>query len=105
MKPEIEKQTGLEAHPRRARLRAVGLLVGASLALCATAAPATRADDDEQEDCANWPMYNHDRSGTRFNSEENTLRASNIAGLHVKWRLDTPAPVSGTPIVVDEGGH
>jgi polyvinyl alcohol dehydrogenase (cytochrome) len=101
MKPEIEKQTALEAHPRRARLRAVGLLVGASLALCATAAPATRADDDDQEDCGNWPMYNHDRSGTRFNSEENTLRASNIAGLHVKWQRDTPAPVSGTPVVVD----
>jgi len=49
----------------------------------------------------NWPMYGHDVLGTRFNSSETTLGPGNVSGLHIKWRLATPAPVSATPIVKD----
>ncbi len=52
-------------------------------------------------DAADWTMYNYDAAGTRDNTAEHTLAPGNVSGLHVYWQYPTPAPVSGTPIVVD----
>jgi polyvinyl alcohol dehydrogenase (cytochrome) len=106
MKPEMKNQTVPQTHPlrARARTRAVCVLLGATLALCATFVPVTHADggdDAESGDANDWPMFNHDRSGTRFNTAEGALRPSNVSKLHVKWQFSTPAPVSGTPVVAD----
>jgi outer membrane protein assembly factor BamB len=51
---------------------------------------------------ADWPMYNHDPSGSRFNDTETKLGASNIGQADMLWRFEIPdASVSGTPAVVD----
>lgn len=78
-------------------LRASSSLVAGALVLGGTS--VTRADDslDSQSD---WPMYNRDRSGGRYNPIESTISAANVSGLHVKWQFKTPAPVAGTPVVV-----
>lgn len=49
---------------------------------------------------ADWSMYNHDREGSRFASEEHQLGVSNAAQLTPKWTFVTPQPVTGTPAVV-----
>jgi polyvinyl alcohol dehydrogenase (cytochrome) len=51
---------------------------------------------------ADWPMYNHDIAGTRFNPAETTLSPTTVGGLRVLWQLPTPAAVHGTPAVVDD---
>src|SRR5437879_4941495 len=38
-------------------------------------------------DLNDWPMYNHDVLGTRFNSAEKALRPDNVAQLVEKWRF------------------
>jgi polyvinyl alcohol dehydrogenase (cytochrome) len=79
------------------RAHACWSLVAAMLVL--TSASVTRADDDS-DDAADWPSYNHDRLGTRYNAAESTLGTANVGGLRVKWQFTTPAPVSATPVVV-----
>jgi polyvinyl alcohol dehydrogenase (cytochrome) len=53
-------------------------------------------------DPKDWPMYNHDPEGTRFNPAETRLRPDNVGGLHVLWRFPTAGPISGTPAVVND---
>src|SRR4051794_11018460 len=48
-----------------------------------------------------WPMYNHDISGTRTNNAETILGPGNVAGLHTLWNFQTAGTVAGTPAVVD----
>lgn len=48
-----------------------------------------------------WPMYNHDAAGTRYNSAEKELSVATVGGLEVKWSLPTEGPIAGTPAVVD----
>jgi polyvinyl alcohol dehydrogenase (cytochrome) len=49
-----------------------------------------------------WPMYNHDPSGSRFNGAEKKLGAANIGQAEVLWNFQIAnASVSGTPAVVD----
>ncbi|MFI5307200.1 MAG: PQQ-binding-like beta-propeller repeat protein [Polyangiales bacterium] len=79
---------------------AARLLLGAVFALGASSV-ATRVHAQPACDDNDWPMYNHDAAGTRYNASERTLRASNVGGLHVLWQYPTPAPVSGTPVVAD----
>jgi polyvinyl alcohol dehydrogenase (cytochrome) len=50
-----------------------------------------------------WPMYNHDVAGTRYNSAEDQLGPQNVSGLKVQWTFPTKAVVAGTPAVV--GNH
>ena len=85
----------------RQRAWMVGLLTCGALALSAL---SVRADDDPtdpEEEGGDWLSYNHDSKGSRYNSAENTLRASNVSGLQVKWQFPTPAPVTGTPVVAN----
>lgn len=77
--------------------RAGGAVLAALVVL--SGASAARADD-ALDSLNDWPMFNRDRAGTRFNSAESTLSAANVGGLHVKWQLNTPAPVAATPVVV-----
>jgi polyvinyl alcohol dehydrogenase (cytochrome) len=100
----VETKRHIESRRTR-RARAIGLLLG-TVALCAASAAVTRAagDDDEcdsDSDSQDWPMYNRDRAGTRFNSAEATIGRGNASDLHIKWQYATPAPVTGTPIVSD----
>jgi polyvinyl alcohol dehydrogenase (cytochrome) len=53
-------------------------------------------------DPKDWPMYNHDSSGTRWNSAETRLRPDNVSGLEVLWRFPTAGAVAGTPAVVND---
>src|SRR5262245_28683601 len=80
--------------------RAAGQWLGAILILTAGHASVTRADSPASADANDWPMYNHDVEGTRYNAAEKTLGAGNVGGLHVLWRYATPAPVAATPAVV-----
>lgn len=56
---------------------------------------------------ADWPMYNHDPSGWRFNPVEKTLGTHNVGKLVEKWRFpasdakDTIGVVHATPAVVN----
>jgi polyvinyl alcohol dehydrogenase (cytochrome) len=52
-------------------------------------------------DPKDWPMYNHDPAGTRYNSAETHLRPDNVGGLHVLWSDPTVGAVAGTPAVVN----
>jgi len=80
----------------RERFSKVGLPLWGGLApLLLVAGSATAQDGD-------WPMYNHDPSGSRFNDTENKLGVSNIGKAEVLWNFQIPdASVSGTPVVVD----
>lgn len=59
------------------------------------------------QDGADWPMYNHDVRGWRFNSAESTLNPANVPTLVEKWRYpDTNSDeiigaVHATPTVVN----
>lgn len=65
------------------------------------AAPAVRAAEP-----ADWPMYNHDPAGWRFNAAEKTLGPANVGKLVEKWRFpaaDAKEPIGvvhATPTVV-----
>src|SRR5262245_26303798 len=49
-----------------------------------------------------WPMYNHDPQGTRYNSAETALSPATAGDLEVLWRFATPGAIAGTPAVVDD---
>jgi polyvinyl alcohol dehydrogenase (cytochrome) len=55
---------------------------------------------------ADWPMYNHDSAGWRFNPAEKTLSPANVGRLVEKWRFpaakskETIGVVHATPTVV-----
>lgn len=55
---------------------------------------------------ADWPMYNHDPAGWRFNPAETTLSPRNVAELVERWRFpeagsaETIGVVHATPTVV-----
>jgi polyvinyl alcohol dehydrogenase (cytochrome) len=48
-----------------------------------------------------WPMYNHDSLGTRFNSAESALSTKTAHDLAYKWMYLTAGDVYATPVVVD----
>jgi polyvinyl alcohol dehydrogenase (cytochrome) len=51
-------------------------------------------------DLSDWPMYNHDVLGARFNFAEYQLNRANVGSLKVKWIYSTAGDVYGTPAVV-----
>jgi outer membrane protein assembly factor BamB/dienelactone hydrolase len=59
--------------------------------------PTVRAEQPSS-DRADWPMYNHDQAGWRFNPAEKTLSPANVGKLVEKWRF--PAADSKEPIGV-----
>ncbi len=48
-----------------------------------------------------WPSYNHDALGTRYNTVERKLSPKTVQQLKVKWTYTTEGNVNATPIVVD----
>jgi len=48
-----------------------------------------------------WPMYNHDISGSRFNPAEATLTPKSVKHLKIEWIFPTAGDVYGTPSVVN----
>ena len=88
----------------------IALLV--TLASCGV--PAFAADPEQAQvrpstprtDPADWPTYNHDSAGWRFNSAEHALSPSNVGKLVEKWRFpatdskETIGVVHATPTVV-----
>src|SRR6516162_6617099 len=76
-------------------------LLAGVVALVVVAAQAARAAGP-----ADWPTYNHDAAGWRFNSAEKTLSPSNVGKLVEKWRFpaadskETIGVVHATPTVV-----
>lgn len=79
-------------------LLALFLGLGGSRAFAADTGPALAAAD--------WPMYNHDAAGWRFNPAEKTLGPANVSKLVEKWRFpaagsrETIGVVHATPTVV-----
>jgi polyvinyl alcohol dehydrogenase (cytochrome) len=53
-------------------------------------------------DPKDWPMYNHDPEGTRYNHAETQLGPGNVGGLEVLWRYETAGAIAGTPAVVND---
>lgn len=59
-------------------------------------------------DPADWPTYNHDPAGWRYNSAEKTLSPANVGRLVEKWRFpaadskETIGVVHATPTVVND---
>ena len=49
-----------------------------------------------------WPMYNHDLRGTRFNQGEHELSPSSVPQLQQKWMYPTAGDINATPAVVDD---
>ena len=79
-------------------MRAITFVMMAASALNAGAAADSPAD---------WPTYNHDVAGWRFNSAEKTLSPANVGTLVEKWRFpaadskETMGVVHATPAVVN----
>ena len=61
----------------------------------------------QEDDAKDWPMYNRDVVGSRYNRGETTIDASNAASLEEKWRFpakgsdDKIGVVHATPVVVN----
>lgn len=71
-----------------------------------TSSAATRAG--QAAEAADWPTYNHDSAGWRFNPAEKTLSPANVGKLIERWRFpaadsnETIGVVHATPTVVAE---
>ncbi len=64
-------------------------------------------DEDQGEDeffgekPDDWPMYNYNALGTRYNTVEHKLSPENVQHLKLKWSFITDGNVNATPIVFD----
>jgi outer membrane protein assembly factor BamB len=87
-------------------MKRITMTMVASLILASGCWPAPaiaqRYSDHAAGDAHDWPMFNHDPEGTRWNRAEHHLGRSNVAGLKVKWTFATQAVVAGTPAVVGD---
>src|SRR5690242_15231135 len=78
-----------------------GAVLPMAIVWLAMLAPGARGADP-----ADWPMYNHDPAGWRFNAAETTLGPANVGRLVEKWRFpaadskETIGVVHATPTVV-----
>ncbi|HEV3023945.1 MAG TPA: PQQ-binding-like beta-propeller repeat protein, partial [Pirellulales bacterium] len=78
----------------------------ALLIACGAAADNLFAASDKAFDSADWPMYNHDLAGWRFNPAEKALSPANVGKIVEKWRFpaansnETIGVVHATPSVV-----
>jgi outer membrane protein assembly factor BamB/dienelactone hydrolase len=83
------------------------IVLGGVSAAAAESAPAAQEKSNAPlTDPADWPTYNHDSAGWRFNPAEKTLSPSNVGKLVEKWRFpaadskETIGVVHATPTVV-----
>src|SRR4051794_11838445 len=87
------------------------IILGAFISLgCAGSRGASKSNVVEPAasavSAADWPMYNHDPAGWRFNAAEKTLGPQNVAALVEKWRFppagskESIGVVHATPAVV-----
>jgi polyvinyl alcohol dehydrogenase (cytochrome) len=60
-----------------------------------------QATQTVSNDPNDWPMYNHDSLGTRFNSAESALSTKTAHELEYQWMYPTVGDVYATPVVVD----
>jgi polyvinyl alcohol dehydrogenase (cytochrome) len=67
----------------------------------AACAQGVQSSNTVSTDLQDWPMYNSDSFGTRWNRGENILSTSTVRELHEKWRFWTAGDVYATPAVVD----
>jgi polyvinyl alcohol dehydrogenase (cytochrome) len=63
---------------------------------------SAQAVDVVTGDPQDWPMYNHDSEGTRYNFAETVLSPDTVDDLGVVWRFETPGAIAGTPAVVND---
>ena len=50
---------------------------------------------------ADWPMANHDLSGSHFQPDETAIGAANVGRLAARWTLSVAGIVNATPAVVN----
>jgi glucose dehydrogenase len=68
----------------------ISVLVAISSAYDAPTTPGPRSAEKRvhvSEDSHDWPMYNRDLAGTRYNPAEKTLSVKNVGQLVEKWRF------------------
>ena len=101
-RPQIERenlQAVMNSFPRIALFLLYTLLVIAGRG-------GTRAQTSAAVSPADWPTYNHDLAGWRFNPAEKTLGRDNVGKLVEKWRFpavgtkESVGVVQATPSVV-----
>ena len=83
---------------QRRSVLVVCLTATASICLCQSQPPTQTISTDPND----WPMYNHDSRGTRFNHAETALSPTTVRSLRVEWVYPTAGDVYATPAVVDE---
>ncbi len=99
------QENGLMLHPRLSGVCGWAALLIA-VAWLPRASPADRPDGPQPISSDDWPMYNQDVGGWRFNSAEKTLSPANVGKLVEKWRFpaadskETIGVVHVTPAVV-----
>ncbi len=77
-------------------LYAFALFLSGSLCFGQSEQAAQTVSNDPND----WPMYNHDSLGTRFNSGEAALSTKTAHDLEYKWMYRTAGDVYATPVVV-----
>jgi glucose dehydrogenase len=86
--------------------RAATLVLSVCMAIAQFANAAESVAASPLGDPADWPTYNHDVAGWRFNPAETTLNPENVPRLVEKWRFpvadsaETIGVVHATPAVV-----
>jgi polyvinyl alcohol dehydrogenase (cytochrome) len=85
-----------------------GRVLGAIAALILAASCHDDDDGDGDKgqsvssDPSDWPMYNHDLNGSRFNAAERVLVPDALGTLGIEWQFAAAGPVTATPIVVGD---
>ena len=64
--------------------------------------PSGNGIDVVSHDPNDWPMYNHDATGSRHNQAEHRLSSATVGDLGVRWSFPTDGPIAGTPAVVND---
>ncbi|MCI0740318.1 MAG: hypothetical protein L0Y72_14835, partial [Gemmataceae bacterium] len=59
------------------------------------AVPSGLGVDVVPADPNDWPMFNHDPSGSRYNQAEHILSPATIGDLEIKWSFPTAGPIAG----------
>jgi glucose dehydrogenase len=69
------------------KMSAVGLGLTLAIVACLNLSLSAETAEQPSGDPADWPMYNHDAAGWRFNPVEKTLSPANASRLVETWRF------------------